>query len=300
MNARVLIAALLLPATTIAANADHRVQVGQGGIARWAEMDARECGFLGKRYPAVEGDCYYPVDYELKTGVHEIALYDRDGRQHLGAMTVERTEFPEVEITLPDDTYIELSPENSERHAQERARVLKALKVDADLYPRFTLPLHKPVNPLPKSENDFASRRIFNGTHNSVHSGRDAPVGMGTALDAVADGTVILAEDQFFTGKAVYIDHGGGLVSMFFHLSELSVATGDQIKRGQSVGKVGSTGRSTGPHMHLGVRWLNARVDPYLLLADPNELPSVADSAAVEQAKIRQAQNAEPAETDQD
>ena len=297
MKSWTLLACLALPLAAHAAP-DHRVQVAQGGVARWAGMEAKACGFLGKRYPAVDGDCYYPVDFQLKPGVHEIALYDTDGRQHLGWMTVEKVDFPEVEITLPDDTYINLSEDNAKRHREERARVVKALKVDAD-EPQFSLPLAKPVKQLPQSENDFASRRLFNGTHKSTHTGRDAPVSVGSKLGSVADGTVILAEDQFFTGNAVYVDHGGGLVSMFFHLSELSVATGDTVKRGQAIGKVGSSGRSTGPHMHLGIRWMNARIDPYLLLEAPAKLPSVADSAAEEQAKIDQAQRSEPPEGDQ-
>jgi len=292
------IALTALPLAASAAGAEQHVLVQQGGLARWADMQAEACGFLGKRYPAVDGDCYYPIDFQLKPGVHEIALYDDQGRQHLGAMTVEKVEWPQVEIDLPDETFLKLSDENAKRHGEERARVMSALRVKADA-PRFTLPLAKPVNPLPPSENDFASHRTFNGFKKSIHTGRDAPVGMGTNLGSLADGTVILAEDQFFSGKAVFIDHGGGLVSMYFHLSEMGVATGDEIERGQAVGKVGSTGRSTGPHMHVGVRWINARIDPYLLFDDPDALPSVADSRAEEKAKIEEAKQ-EPAETDQD
>lgn len=293
------IALAALPLAAVVASPEQHVLVQQGGLARWADMEAKACGFLGKRYPAVDGACYYPIDFQLKPGVHEIALYDKQGRQHLGAMTVESVDWPdEVEIELPDDTFITLSDENAERHGGERARVVKALRVKAT-EPRFTLPLAKPVDPLPASENDFASRRLFNGVKRSTHTGRDAPVGMGTALGSLADGTVVLAEDQFFPGQAVYINHGGGLVSMYFHLSEMSVATGDEVKRGQTIGKVGSTGRSTGPHMHVGVRWINARIDPFLLFEDPSSLPSLADTRAEEKAKIEEAKQ-EPAETDQD
>lgn len=259
-------------------------------------MGADSCGFLGKRYPAVEGDCYYPADMKLKPGQHEIALYDNSDRQHIATLIVEAAEFPEVEIEFPDDRYIELSEENRKRHVEERGRVLALFKQPME-EPRFSLPLAKPVNPLPSSEDDFGSRRIFNGKHKSQHTGRDSPVAEGTAVKAIADGTVVLAEEQFFTGNAVYVDHGGGLISMFFHLGELRVATGDKVSAGDVVGTVGSTGRSTGPHLHIGLRWQNQRIDPYPLFNPPAELPAVADDLASADEKIDAAQSAEPPES---
>jgi len=269
----------------------------QGGVARWADMAAAECGFHGKRYPAVDAVCYYPVDLRAKAGVHEIALYDQDGKQHLGALKVEKVDFPEVEITLPDATFIELTDANTKRHQAERERVLKALMV-APSAARFSLPLGKPAHTMPVSENDFGSRRLFNGTKRSQHTGRDAPVTVGSDVLAVADGTVVLAEEQFFTGVSVFVDHGGGLISMNFHLGELTVGAGDEVKRGQTLGKVGSSGRSTGPHMHLGMRWMNARIDPFLLLDAPKKLPSIGDAPPKAEAKIDAARAKEPIETD--
>lgn len=288
--------ALISPGAANSADSTMKTKAAQGGVARWAEMDASACGFLGKRYPAVDGDCYYPVDMKLKPGRHEIALYDTQDRQHLATLDVEAVEFPEIEIELPDDTYIELSEESRERHAEERARILDVFR-QASGEPQFSLPLSKPVDPLPGSEDDFGSRRVFNGTRKSQHSGRDAPVADGTPVRAVAGGTVGLAEEQFFTGNAVYIDHGGGLVSMFFHLGELRVASGDKVSAGDVVGTVGSTGRSTGPHMHIGLRWQNQRIDPYPLFEPPAELPEVADDLASADEKIDAAQSAEPPET---
>ena len=76
----------------------------------------------------------------------------------------------------------------------------------------------------------------------------------------------------FFSGRSVFLDHGDGLISMYFHLSRRSVAAGDEVKRGQEIGRVGATGRATGPHLHFGVRWHGARVDPALLLGPPAEI----------------------------
>jgi murein DD-endopeptidase MepM/ murein hydrolase activator NlpD len=283
---------LLSSANVMAANA---VSAPQGGIARWAGLAASECGFMGKRYPAVDATCYYPIDIRGKPGVHEIALYDQDGKQHLGSLTVEPVEFPEVEITLPDDTYVNVSAENLARHRRERAKVLTLLKTKIGPV-QFSLPLAQPAAVMPASENDFGSRRLFNGTHQSQHTGRDAPVPAGSTVKAVADGTVLLAEEQFYTGNSVFVDHGGGLITMNFHMAELGVAVGDQVKRGQALGKVGSTGRSTGAHLHLGVRWIGARIDPFLLLDAPNKLPSIGDTPVRAEAKTEAAQRVEPEE----
>jgi len=80
------------------------------------------------------------------------------------------------------------------------------------------------------------------------------------------DGVARLTVDHFFSGKGVFLDHGFGFLSMYFHLSEVAVRDGDSVKRGQVIGKVGASGRATGPHLHWGVRLNGARVDPYSLL----------------------------------
>jgi len=144
--------------------------------------------------------------------------------------------------------------------------------------PAFSLPFAAPASPLPKNENDFGSQRLFNGKLESEHTGRDYPVNEGTPVKAIADGSVVLAEPQFVTGNSVYIDHGDGLISASFHLSAIAVHTGDTVKRGQVIGKVGGTGRASGVHLHLGIRWLTARVDPQPLLEKPLQLHDVGDS----------------------
>lgn len=275
------------------------VTAPQGGVARWDGLKARDCGIYGKRYAAVAGSCYYPVDIRARPGRHQIALWDQDGHQHLGVLSVEDAKFPDVDMELPDslNRFLDVSAEDRVRAAQESAAVRKVLPGTLDA-PRFTLPLHKPTASLPRSEDDFGSLRTFNQKHRSLHSGRDYPVGDGNTVSAVADGRVVLAAEHFFTGNAVYVDHGDGLVSMNFHLKSLAVKTGDEVKRGQALGKIGATGRATGPHLHLGLRWLGKRIDPALLLDTPSKLPSVSDSHGEAEEKIRAAEQKEPDETD--
>lgn len=286
-----------LPAVALAANS--LVTVPQGGVGRWVGKAASECGIYGKRYSAVDAVCYYPVDIRAKPGAHEIALWDQDGKQHLGTLLVQKTDFPNVDMELPEKLarFLHPSDEDSKRAASERTEIVKILAGDGSA-PQFSLPLGKPAATLPKSEDDFGSERTFNKEQKSLHSGRDYPVGNGNALKAVGDGTVLLAADHFYTGNAVYIDHGDGLVSMNFHLQSISVKAGDAVKRGQTIGKTGGTGRATGPHLHLGMRWLGKRIDPALLLASPNALPEVSDSKQEAQGKIDKAQQKEPDETD--
>ncbi|RHW19412.1 M23 family peptidase [Sphingomonas gilva] len=116
----------------------------------------------------------------------------------------------------------------------------------------------------------FGAQRIYRGTPGSYHSGVDVAKPAGTPLVAPADGVVILATDHPFTleGNLLMIDHGMGLNSAFLHLSEISVREGESVRRGQPIGRIGATGRATGPHMHWGMKWNDARIDP-LLLAGP-------------------------------
>ncbi len=289
---------LLVAPTTVMAQSSV-VSVQQGGVARWAGKAASECGIYGERYAAVDAVCYYPADIRTTPGAHEIALWDQDGKQHIGTLRVLKTEFPKVEMELEGEAarFVEPSAEDAARAAKEREDVVGIL--DGTIKePGFSLPLAAPTASLPKSEDDFGSERTFNGTQKSTHSGRDYPVGAGNTLKAVADGTVVLAADHFYTGNAVYIDHGAGLVSMNFHLESIAVKTGDQVKRGDTIGKVGATGRATGPHLHIGMRWHGKRIDPALLLASPSALPQVSDSTQEALEKIEKAKAREPEETD--
>ena len=115
----------------------------------------------------------------------------------------------------------------------------------------------------------FGSRRIINGQPRNPHSGEDIAAPKGTEVVAMNAGIVRLTIDHFFTGKGVVIDHGVGLYSMYFHLSEVSVSKGQSVKKRQPIGKVGATGRATGPHLHWGVRLNGSRINPYSLAKLP-------------------------------
>ena len=124
--------------------------------------------------------------------------------------------------------------------------------------------LDKPVNgPL---SSKFGVRRFFNGEERNPHSGLDFAVPAGTPIKTPAAGKVILIGNYFFNGNTVFVDHGQGFISMFCHMSKIDVKVGQQMARGGVVGKVGATGRATGPHMHWNVSLNDARVDPAIFI----------------------------------
>lgn len=271
---------LLVPAAIVVAADAPRATVLQGGVARWSGMDARECGIYGKRYAAVDATCYYPVDIRTRAGVHEIALYDAAGTRHLGALEVEPRDCTETAIALEKREYIEVSEQDRARAAEERPKVEAAVRGLAGVHPRFTLPLQAPAQGAgTRDRSDFCEKRLYNDSIRSVHTGLDYPVGIGTAVTSPADGTVTLADEHFYAGRTVMVDHGGGLVTMVFHLSDIAVAEGEQVSRGQRLGAVGDSGRTTGPHLHFGARWQGQRIDAAALLGDPARLPGVGEAA---------------------
>lgn len=114
--------------------------------------------------------------------------------------------------------------------------------------------------------DSFGTQRTFNGHVQSTHQGLDYAAGSGTPVAAVNAGTVLLAGPLYFEGNCVVLDHGQGLQTLYMHLSEIVVKEGQQVRRGQNLGLVGGTGRATGPHLHLGVRWRGEYLDPATLL----------------------------------
>jgi murein DD-endopeptidase MepM/ murein hydrolase activator NlpD len=118
-----------------------------------------------------------------------------------------------------------------------------------------------------KVSDVFGTRRTFNGKVQSMHQGLDFAVPTGTPISAANSGTILLAGPLYFEGKCIVIDHGQGLLTLYLHMSEIKVKQGEQVKRGDQIGLSGGTGRATGPHLHLAVRWQGVYLNPATLLA---------------------------------
>ena len=237
---------------------------------RWAGEGVQWCAVGGRRFEPLDGACYYAVDLLRRAGPLEL-VRGRGGRRETTTVRVGTFDYPIQKLTLPPHM-VELSPEDLERVRRENKEMARLWKTEGPR--RFGLPLGAPLDPLPAGGR-FGHRRIINGSPRSPHGGADYSAAEGAPVLAAADGTVAMVADQFFGGNAVFLDHGDGLVTMYMHLSRVSVAEGRPVRRGEPVGTVGSTGRATGPHLHFGVRWHGARVDPALLLADPQAILTI-------------------------
>ena len=216
----------------------------------------------GERWLAVVG-----VDLDTTPGAHQVDVTFRYGDGHTRVepqpITVEKKQFPTTKLEV-EDRYVELSAEDQ---ARADAEAEETLAIYATLTPEvyWTEPFHAPIAGAVDGRN-FGHRRVFNGQARNPHAGADLRAKTGTPVYAANRGRVVLAKELFYSGNAVFIDHGEGLYSSYLHLSEIKVAPGTMVERGALLGLSGATGRVTGPHLHWGVRIIDARVDPFSLL----------------------------------
>jgi murein DD-endopeptidase MepM/ murein hydrolase activator NlpD len=178
--------------------------------------------------------------------------------------TVARGKYPKIQVKLSvEGRFTEPNPEQQKQIAegvQIKKDYLTRVTPEREWSGQFTAPAEAEISDV------FGSERIFNGKTSSPHQGLDFRVPSGTPVAAMNSGTVLLARPLYFEGNFIVLDHGQGLLTLYLHLSEFKVKEGDQVKRGQVIGLSGGTGRATGPHLHVAVRWQGTYLDPAQLM----------------------------------
>lgn len=173
-------------------------------------------------------------------------------------IAVEDRDFPEQRLTVAKNMATP-PPAAQERIAREHKQIRKVLGAVSEVN-HLVLPLARPVPGDVTSA--YGLRRFFNGQPRNPHRGLDLRAAEGDPVLSAAPGRVVLAADHYYAGRCVYVDHGLGVHTVYMHLSEILVREGDMVEAGQLVGKVGMTGRVTGPHLHFGLSILDLSVDP--------------------------------------
>ena len=201
------------------------------------------------------------IDVETRPGRHNVDIATGSGRVAY-TVEVEPRVFRTRRLTVDPDL-VNPPPEARERIERETGE-LNQVWANSEGRRLWTGPFIRPVPDPPNSA--FGARSIYNGQARSPHSGADFLSPEGRPVKAPNAGRIVLAGSRYFTGETVVVDHGMGLFSLFAHLSEIDVKAGDDVAAGDIIGKVGATGRVTGPHLHWTVRLNGARVDPLSLL----------------------------------
>lgn len=207
------------------------------------------------------------VAYETRPGTYDLALEAvmRDGRtlHKVRPVTVHAARYKSSRLIVPQK-YVTPDPETLRRIEAE-----KEIKSQAFAHfistPEWSGNFVAPVST--EVSEAYGTSRTFNGKLASVHRGLDFHAPMGTPVHASNAGEVVLARELFYEGSCVVIDHGLGFMTMYMHLSQFDVKEGDKVEKGQTIALSGATGRATGPHLHMSVRWSGEYLDPAKLLA---------------------------------
>jgi murein DD-endopeptidase MepM/ murein hydrolase activator NlpD len=228
---------------------------------QWAERNLPFYAVAPGLFAAIIG-----VDLEAKPGVSKIKITaTNDAGTRRRTETIVQTlskSFRQESFTVAPG-FDQLSPQALDLIRIERADFALAFSTPAA--ERFwEAPFIRPVPQ--ESSSSFGYRRIINGKPRAPHTGADLRAPIGTEVLAANHGRVVLTGDYFFAGKSVVLDHGGGLYTMYFHLSEFKVDAGAMVRRGDVLALSGMSGRVTGPHLHWAARLGNARVDPMELI----------------------------------
>ncbi len=224
-------------------------------------------GYRGKRYifSGLKGEkeVYFVIPYTVQKGVFSLSLYENGKRTFFKLERVKPKYYRVSKIWVKERP---LKGELLKRVIRE-SKLLRRILHQVTPKKFGENKLYPPLKKLSIS-TPFGARRIINGKKRSIHWGTDFRAKRGTPVHAALSGKVVLARNLYFTGNTVVIDHGLGIHTLYAHLSKITVKEGQFVKAGQVIGKVGSTGRSTGPHLHFGFYVEGQRADPMIVMKE--------------------------------
>ncbi|MGC6401484.1 M23 family metallopeptidase [Sphingomonas sp. FW199] len=254
-------------------------RIVQGGIVRGKAPRGTASLMLGDVPVPIAADGRFLIAFDRDAPIQvSLTAVLADGRRIGETLAIDRREW-RIERLNSLPRFSQPSAEFQARRPGELARIEAARNIGSDSQgwrQSFVWPVTGRISGL------FGAQRIYRGEPGAYHGGVDVARPTGTPIIAPADGVVVLAAEAPFTleGNLLMLDHGMGLNSAFLHLSRIDVRAGQRVRQGQVIGAIGTTGRSTGPHLHWGMKWGDARIDP-LLVAGPMTASAAGTDASI-------------------
>lgn len=252
---------LLLCGSSLAVNAfELRSKVEEGALT-YGKLNKGEKLFLNDTEIISTKSGFFFFGLPQDTKKISLKLIHNDGKIEEKHIDVQKRNWKEDYVTGLQPEKVSPNKQNSDRIQKENLLIKKARNNFNKNY--FPFCFDRPVKNYKRISSPFGARRILNNIKKQGHSGVDYAAPTGTNVYAPADGIVsFVHQDMFLTGKTLLINHGYGLFSSYSHLNHINVKEGDKIKQGEIIAQIGSTGRSTGPHLHYTITWNGVRLDP--------------------------------------
>lgn len=253
-----------LSTTVLAAELRLNGVMTQGSLIR-GQTDAVEVYFDEEKLPlAAQGQFVFGIGRDANLQ-HTLTLVAEDGQRDVHTLQFSQRQYDIQRVEGVAQQYVTPPAAVTERIRQDNKKVRRARAVMSQLLYVFDTPIQPAIG---RISGVYGSQRIFNGEPRNPHYGLDIAAPTGSEVIAPLSGVVTLAEDLYYSGLTLIVDHGYGVSSTFMHLSKIDVAVGDSITQQQKIAEIGSTGRVTGPHLDWRINWQQERLDPALLLPD--------------------------------
>ncbi|MGR9114471.1 MAG: peptidoglycan DD-metalloendopeptidase family protein [Gammaproteobacteria bacterium] len=260
-----------LPLCAVAAALPQQSAV-PGGIFRTPVGDSKapvpQVFYNGKRVLVMENAGQWlalvGIPLSAQPGQHKLTIKTQKG-EYQAQFTVTDKIYPAQYITIKNQRMVNPNPDDIKRINADMIPINRALSTwteQSDIEAEFIPPVDGRLSSL------FGLKRFFNNVPKNPHSGLDIAAPAGTPIKAPGTARVINTGNYYYNGNTVFLDHGQGLVSGYFHMTEIKVKAGQRVKQGDVIGTVGETGRVTGPHLHWNVYLNETKVDPALFIAD--------------------------------